>query len=81
MIEINNGFKLDIVLKDEGDQQLVVCSLENGSQVYLTPHQARSLANQLISVVNRAEVRRNLKHDDKLSRKAVVAAGVAEPPF
>lgn len=74
MLEINHRFNLDITLKDEGDRELVVCSLENGDQIQLTLNQARVLACKLIMEVSRAEVRRNLKHEDNISRKAAVAA-------
>jgi hypothetical protein len=73
MLEINDRFNLDITLKDEGDQELVICSLENGREMQLTPHQARILATNLIAAANRAEVRRNLTHEGNLSRKVTVA--------
>jgi hypothetical protein len=74
MLEINHRFNLDITLKDEGDRELVICSLENGDQIKLTLDQARVLACKLIMEVSRAEVRRNLKHEDNISRKVAVAA-------
>jgi hypothetical protein len=84
MQEINEGFNLDITLKDEDEQKLVVCSLENGGQLHLTLHQARILAIKLITAVGRAEVKHNLKHEDNLSRKAAItppATGVAGSSF
>ncbi|HYP67746.1 MAG TPA: hypothetical protein VEP67_05770 [Thiobacillaceae bacterium] len=62
MLKISNELNLDITLKEDGDQELVVCSLEDGGQMQLTLHQARILACKLIMEVSRAEVRNNLKH-------------------
>lgn len=84
MIQIDDRFDLEILIKDEGDQQLVVCFLKDGGQWRLTPHQARILAGKLIAAVNQAEVRYNLKHEGNLSRNAVVArpaTGAAGSPF
>ena len=71
---INDRPSLEITLKDEGDGERVVCSLENGHEIQLTLDQARMLATDLIVAVNRAEVRHNLKRQDKLSRSGAVAA-------
>ena len=73
MARIGKGFNVDVALKDVGGQELVVCSLTNVGQWQLTSDEARIVAIKLIAVVNRAEVRRNLKHNCKLSREAAVA--------
>jgi hypothetical protein len=72
MLKVNDGFNLNITLKDEVEHDLVVISLENGCQMQLSPHQARILATRLIMAASRAEVRHNLKDKDHFSRKAAL---------
>ena len=73
MARTRKGFNVDVALKDVGGRELVVCSLKNVGQWHLTSDEARIVAIKLIAVVNRADVRRNLKHNDERSRKATVA--------
>jgi hypothetical protein len=76
MMELNNGNKVDIALEeDEGGKDQIVFTLDETSQIRLTPHQARVLATELIMAVNRAEVRGNLKRSHNFSRKSEVSAG------
>lgn len=66
----SNGTKLKITLEqDEGGRNKVVFCLANGSEMKLSPQQARLLATELIVAVNRAEVRRSLTRSPNLSRK------------
>ena len=66
----NNDTKVDIALdEDARGKHRIVVSIEKGSQLSLTPHQARLLAIQLIIVVNRAEVRGSLRRSPNLCRK------------
>jgi hypothetical protein len=50
-------------------EDLVVLSLDSGSQIMLTPQNARLLATKLVLAVSRAEVRDNLKRKHNLSRR------------
>jgi hypothetical protein len=71
MMELNSGNKADITLEeDEGGKDQIVFSLDETSQIIMTPHQARVLATELIMAVNRAEVRGNLKRSHNFSRKS-----------
>ncbi len=66
---MNKDKDVNVTLEEDvAGKELVVCSCGAG-QIKLSPHQARTLAGKLIMAVNRAEVRINLKHDAKLSRK------------
>jgi hypothetical protein len=68
-MEMNSDEDVNVTLEEDmTGKELVVCSCGAG-QIKLSPHQARILAGKLIMAVNRAEVRINLKHDFKLSRK------------
>jgi hypothetical protein len=71
----SNGTKVKITLEEdeEGKNKVVFC-LANGNEMKLSPQQARLLATELIVVVNRAEVRRNLKRSANVSRKPGAAA-------
>lgn len=70
MIELEPGNALEISLKEDAQgRDRVEISLQSpGCSLQLTPHQARVLATELIMAVNRAEVRRNLKHGQNLVR-------------
>jgi len=69
-MELNSGSKVDITLEeDDGGKDQIVFSLDEISQLKMTPHQARVLATELIMAVNRAEVRGNLKRSHNFSRK------------
>jgi hypothetical protein len=52
-------------------KELVLCELGT-RQIRLSLQQARNLATRLVVAVNRAEVRINLKHSEKLSRKRII---------
>jgi hypothetical protein len=64
MIELESGNTLELNLKEDAQGRdcvaLAVPAL--GCSLDLTLHQARVLATELIMAVNRADVRRNLKH-------------------
>jgi hypothetical protein len=69
-----NGTKVRITLEqDEGGKNDVVFCLADGSQLKLSPQQARLLATELIVAVNRAELR-SLKRSPTLSRTPRVAS-------
>lgn len=64
MIEVGNDKRVQIDLRedDSGRDWVAITLPATGCVFDLTPHQARVLATELIMAVNRAEVRRNLKH-------------------
>jgi hypothetical protein len=72
MIELEPGNTLDITLKEDaqGRDRVEVTLQAHGCSLFLTPHQARVLATELIMAVNRAEVRSNLKHSQNMAREA-----------
>ena len=66
----SNGTKLKITLEEfDGGKNNVVFRLGDGSEMKLSPQQARLLATELIVAVNRAEVRRSLTRSPNLARK------------
>ncbi|HYP67764.1 MAG TPA: hypothetical protein VEP67_05860 [Thiobacillaceae bacterium] len=68
-MQMNQENKVNVSLEeDAAGKELVVCDLGT-RQIRLSPQEARILATQLVVAVNRAEVRINLKHGHKLSRK------------
>ncbi len=68
-MKMNDPSSVNVTLEeDAAGIELVVCSC-GAEQIKLSPHQARTLAGKLIMAVNRAEVRINLKHDVRPSRK------------
>jgi hypothetical protein len=72
----SNGGNVRITLEeDEGGKNKVVFSLANGSEMKLSPAQARLLATELIVVVNRAEVRRSLRRSPNVSDKPGASSG------
>lgn len=70
MMELHDAVLPNITLGvDVFGEDLVVVSLDSGSQITLTPQNARLLATKLVMVVSRAEVRDNLKRKHNLSRR------------
>jgi hypothetical protein len=59
----------------EDGQDRIAITLEGtlGAAIALTPSQARALATELITAVNRAEVKANLKVSANLWRRSAVA--------
>lgn len=77
MVELNNGAKIEIALSDSGiGQNSILLTLPLGycPVAQLTPQQARMLANEIIRVVNKAEVRANLQQANNLRRNETTPA-------
>jgi hypothetical protein len=72
MIELKPDSSLDVSLKEDaqGRDRVEIILQAQGCALDLTLHQARVLATELIMAVNRAEVRRNLKHSQNATRGA-----------
>lgn len=67
------SIELDIALReDESGHDMVVCGLENGVQLHLTPLQARTLATRLTQLVTRSEIRSMLAGNGRPSPRTSV---------
>ena len=66
-----NAVNVDLAPGDDGSDRIVL-RLENGMDLALalTPAQARILATELITAVNRAEVKSSLKSSPNFWRRA-----------
>ena len=61
--------ELDLSIReDQAGHDLIVCHLQNGTQVHMKPHEARIVATRLIHLVSQAEIRSMLSRKDRFAR-------------
>ena len=70
MIDLGSDFKIEISLNNGAPEHKVTLTLPAGHcpTVYLSTQQSRTLANEIIKTVNKAEVRSNLQVANNMRR-------------
>ena len=83
MIKLHEGKTVEILLAEQTDcPDCITVSLAGQCTLTLTPHEARTLATELIMSVNRAEVRSSLQKSQNLRRSAEPGGGpLAQPSW